>query len=352
MTDKSATLMNKETKPCAANRIAPAGGEERRGRRAGACRRLRIALACGALLPLVLACNGNGGRRDKAADTPAPTATETPRRFVLPSVPAYLREPESRLEYLTLHYWDAFDFRDTAYLHLPDITEQALIDYMDLLARTDSTLAARGIRGMLHAASREPRMLACLTDVMRRYWTDPNSPMCREEAFEPVCRYLLDSLPADDPLRAAAEYDLHRIRQNRPGTPAQDFAFTTASGRRTRLGEVESPLLLLLFYDPDCPACREVIGAMKENPLFADPHARGFDILAVYADGFPELWPKARRMIPPAWLNGYDHRGDILSKGLYALDAMPVLYLLDRRKRVILKDAPLSAVERRLSAPH
>ena len=55
------------------------------------------------------------------------------RTFQLPQVPAMLQTPELRAKYVAEHYWDHFDFRDTAYIHLPDITEQAAVNYMDLL---------------------------------------------------------------------------------------------------------------------------------------------------------------------------------------------------------------------------
>ena len=58
---------------------------------------------------------------------------ETPKAFVLPEVPASLNTPEARANYVCEHYWDHFDFADTTYLHTPEVTEQALVDFMDLM---------------------------------------------------------------------------------------------------------------------------------------------------------------------------------------------------------------------------
>ena len=55
------------------------------------------------------------------------------RTFTLPEVPVMLNTPELRASYVMEHYWDNFDFADTAYIHLPDITEQAIVNFMDLM---------------------------------------------------------------------------------------------------------------------------------------------------------------------------------------------------------------------------
>ena len=51
--------------------------------------------------------------------------------------------------------------------------------------------------------------------------------------------------------------------------------------------------------------------------------------------------------IPTSWINGYDKDGK--AKGsLYDFAAMPTLFLLDKDKRVLLKDVNLIIVERYL----
>jgi hypothetical protein len=63
-------------------------------------------------------------------------------------------------------------------------------------------------------------------------------------------------------------------------------------------------------------------------------------ILALYPDEDIETWKAYRSAIPPTWLNACDGTAakKIKSK-LYAIRAIPSLYLLDRNKRVLLRDA-------------
>ena len=50
-------------------------------------------------------------------------------------------------------------------------------------------------------------------------------------------------------------------------------------------------------------------------------------------------WREYRGHIPPSWINGYDAGCVVREKSLYDLHAIPALYLLDRDKRVLVKDS-------------
>ena len=54
-------------------------------------------------------------------------------------------------------------------------------------------------------------------------------------------------------------------------------------------------------------------------------------------------------MIPSKWINGYDKELTVRNRELYDLKAMPTLYLLDKDKKVLLKDAPVEQVEQYLA---
>ena len=49
-------------------------------------------------------------------------------------------------------------------------------------------------------------------------------------------------------------------------------------------------------------------------------------------------------MIPEEWICGFDKTGVLVAKKLYDLRPSPSLYLLDKKKSVILKDARLDEI--------
>ncbi len=60
-------------------------------------------------------------------------------------------------------------------------------------------------------------------------------------------------------------------------------------------------------------------------------------VLAIYTEGDEEVWQAALPTMPAGWLVGTD-RSVVKEKALYDLKAMPCLYLLDKQKRVLVKD--------------
>ena len=97
--------------------------------------------------------------------------------------------------------------------------------------------------------------------------------------------------------------------------------------------------LLLLFYDPECESCHEVLMQMAADRALAEAVKAGkLSVLAVYTEGNDGTWRKALPDMPEGWTVGTD-REAVKQGALYDLKAMPSLYLLDGQKRVVLKDA-------------
>lgn len=289
---------------------------------------------------LFAACGG------KKQDTVTDAAEKKALAFTLPEVPVMLQSPEDRLNFVVQHYWDNFDFKDTAYIHAPDVTEQALVDYMDLLVRVPETLADSCLTRTINATAQEGKMLKYFAETLRRYLFDPNSPIRNEEMYEPVGRFLATSSIVDEAVRSRARHDLKLIGMNKVGTVAADFAYTLPTGVKKRMHAILSPYTLLLFYNPDCHGCAETLATMKSSPVLNSPTVmKQVKILAFYPDEDHEAWVNHQNEIPITWINSYDKELTVLTEELYDLKAMPTLYLLDKDKKVVLKDVAVGTVE-------
>ena len=60
----------------------------------------------------------------------------------------------------------------------------------------------------------------------------------------------------------------------------------------------------------------------------------------IYIDEEIDVWKERMSAYPKDWINGYDPDYIIRTDRLYAVRAVPSLYLLDGNKTVLLKDAP------------
>ena len=63
-------------------------------------------------------------------------------------------------------------------------------------------------------------------------------------------------------------------------------------------------------------------------------------VLNIYIDEDIEAWRSYMPIYPENWYNGFDPDLVIRGENLYNVRAIPSLYLLDRDKTVIMKDAP------------
>ena len=174
--------------------------------------------------------------------------------------------------------------------------------------------------------------------VAYRLWGSPSSPYRNDARYVAFLDSLLarDSLP--EGLRERAEERRRIAMLNRQGSIANDFRYLERNGGEYSLHDLESPLTLLIFYDPECPHCTDILKwyASSDDINKAIDDNR-LTVVAIYAEGKRDVWDKTRNDMPANWLVGYDLSG-ILDNDLYDLPAMPTPYLLDSNKRVLRKD--------------
>lgn len=290
-------------------------------------------------LVLILAAVGLAACGGRAPRRPAAATAETPAVFLPAIAPAALA-PEERVEWLRWHYWDNFDFADTAFLARADTLQlfEAYARYVQLLfsAPTDGA----PMDSLMRRAAVSRPMLDYFAMLADRVLGDPNSPLRNDEFYIPVLRAQLSSPWYDEYERLAPEYRLSLASQNRIGEPANDFRYTLASGATGTLYGLRAEYVLLFINNPGCPMCREIREAISASPMLTEliEHGR-LRVLALYPDENLDEWRAYREQIPASWINAYDDGCVLREKGLYDLSAIPSLYLLDAQKRVLVKDA-------------
>ncbi len=282
------------------------------------------------ILLLALCCAASCGRRHApATEHPAPALF---RPAALPSsLPA-----SDRAEYLRTHYWDTFDFADTLFIARADTLHMldAFASYVALGA--DSVAMADLVR----RASVSRPMLDYFGMLAERVLHDPNSPLRDVERYIPVLRGKLASPWYDTLERLGPETELRLALRNRVGEQAGDFRCTLASGATTRLYDLRADYTLLLLTDPECPMCRRTTEELLASPRLNELAERGtLRILTLYSGEDTAAWRRSLSHAPRGWLHACDAACTVRDEGIYDLRALPALYLLDREKRVLVKDS-------------
>lgn len=296
---------------------------------------------CFLLATTGIACKKNASHKQTQERT-------FPKPIVLPEIPPTLVSEQDRIYYLLQHYWDSMDFTDTTYVHHPDITEQSLVDYIDLLNRTENPERVKKVMDQFFvqaAMDSSGVLFHYIIEVLTRYLRDPNSPLRNETNYAFVVENILNGnypqLTQED--KEKARFDLSLIEKNKRGTIATDFDYTLLSGGKSSLHRLKVPYTLLFFYEPDCSGCKEYVEWLRQEDSFNSLVNQGtLKVLTLYVEDDLESWRKNAINLPSSWIKAYDEKGVILQNDLYHLEASPTLYLLDTQKKVILKDAALN----------
>ena len=184
-----------------------------------------------------------------------------------------------------------------------------------------------------------------MVGMTEKYLYDPNSPLRDEDLYGPFARMLAESSLTPDGRRTGYRWIAEKCSLNSRGTRAADFSFTDLRGRRRTLYGIPAERLLLIFGNPDCKGCREILGQIAADARLSQLVASGkLKIVDVYIDEDVAAWKAGSGRYPADWINGYDHTHTIRGDVIYNVRALPSLYLLDADKTVLLKDAPADRV--------
>ncbi len=305
---------------------------------------------CVAVMALA-SCGGASKKLDAAADSTIVSSLPV-TQFPYPDIPAMFVHPGERMEFLLNHYWDNFPFADTVALNNSNVTDQGYVNYIALLAdeATTDVLRQKSLDKFCLLFTQDCRSFDTFSKLTDDYLSDPNSPQYNESLYVLYLHAMINCNSVDEARKSTFRYKMDLINRNNPGTKAFDFAYVLSSGRRSSLMRtpVNGNRLILIFFDPDCPHCHDVISQMiADSALSAAIDAGKVTVLAVYTEGDDTVWKRVLPDMPRNWMVATDG-AVIKDESLYDLKAMPSLYLLDGNKTVILKDAPYEGIRHEL----
>jgi thiol-disulfide isomerase/thioredoxin len=319
---------------------------------------LTISIIGTALLTTISCSSSKKTQTEARTDFATIPQTIVPDTFVLPVIPEGLTNPDDRAQYLAMHFWDRFNFADRELIQRPDITEQAFVDYISILQYVSREDAGKSLLYTLDKAETDTAFYRHFASLFDKYLYDPNSPFRNEEFYLPVLQQLVQSplLPEETVSRYAFQLDM--ALKNRIGQKANDFLYTLASGQSFSLYDLRSEYTLLMFSNPGCPTCEAVMAQLNDSKPLNDalalnsPTRTMLTVLTLYPDNDLSEWLAHLPQMPAGWVHAYDKGMEITQRRLYDIKAIPTLYLLDKEKKVLLKDTSLEAIESFFSVIH
>ncbi len=288
------------------------------------------------------------------------------REFPMVTPPAMMQDTGEIIEYMSMHYWDAFLSRpqdpEKTYLcdsvHVAGVLkgdlEQCFANYIYILENLPLKTAQKAVRHMAAKIQEHESADTCsnvfesFADIAEKYMFDPNSPLRNEDLYSPFAAALSQSQHLDSSTKDRYAYVASMCRLNEVGTKATDFCFNDRRGREYTLYGIRTDYTLLFFSNPGCHSCLEIINALKEDQTVSRMIAeKRLAVLNIYIDEDLKEWKDYMPIYPEEWYNGFDRDLVIRKDNLYNVRAIPSLYLLDTDKTVLLKD---TTTERLLNA--
>ena len=300
---------------------------------------------------LLCACGPRGGK-----NVSAPAA---PREFPQVEVPSMYSDPAERTAYAAGHFWDRFTDTTKVYAcdsvtvnGVPMETLEAQMGlFATLLGQMPLEEGGKAVARLYDRAEAFERkypdsnVFEQLSRWTKHYLYDPNSPVRNEDLYGYYVDRLSKSDLIDSEYRMGYEWEARMCRLNRVGTPAADFSFTDTRGRVRTLYGLKAEYTVLIFGNPGCKACMDIMEAMESTSEVAELISSGrLQVVDVYIDQEIDDWKAHIPEYPKTWINGYDHNYAIRTDLIYNVRGIPSIYLLDADKTVLMKDAPQEQV--------
>ena len=279
--------------------------------------------------------------------------------------PAMMEDAQDRAEYMALNTWNKL--LDPAREYPSDSTlvsgvrrgdvEQKFADWTSIMEHAGQRIWSKAVGNLYGRAfacekkDSSSQVFETFADLFQKYYYNPNSPMRNEDVYYHFVSRYASYEGLSDVLKGKYEREARLCALNSIGTKAADFRFTDRRGNTRNLYDIKAEQTLLFFSNPGCEACMNIINVLREDPVISSMVASGrLAVVNIYIDEDIQTWRSYMPVYPEEWYNGFDPDMILRSNEIYAIRAIPSLYLLDSEKRVIMKDAPEERLFRYLSS--
>jgi thiol-disulfide isomerase/thioredoxin len=263
-----------------------------------------------------------------------------------PPPPAGLKPYDSKgqpnndfFRWIKAHYWDQNDFTDKRLLY-NDLWYRYLNGYLEKFtaAQPDSLNAA--IDRLLRKMPKDSLFYQFTVQYTSQLFEQSGWPGADRVFVHLADTYLQPgSTPwLDEATLLRIQYKADINRPNLTGNPAPPLVLPDETDHPVRLDTIHAPFTLLIFYSPLCEHCMSYLPDIYQTYLDARP--LGLAAVAVNTDNEYQNWKQFVVQQGWLWYDVADPSGKNDFEKPFAAFNLPVLYLLDKDKKILLKRIP------------
>ena len=121
---------------------------------------------------------------------------------------------------------------------------------------------------------------------------------------------------------------------------ADDFEVLTAEGQKMALyDQPKGRLTVLVFFDPDCAACRQSMFGLRHSSLVNELIGEEvLQVMTVHVGYEEQLWRDMLKDMPDTWIKTTTTVEKLDGK-CYDLSSLPALYLLDADRKIMVRES-------------
>jgi hypothetical protein len=250
-------------------------------------------------------------------------------------------------EYFKGHYWDGIDFADDRLVRTPFFEEKLEKYYRDLVSPSPDSLIKEIDMMLLYSRTAKEMYKYLMVHFVQEY-INPKY-MGQDAVFVHLFEKYINTGKAEFFTPQYKDFTTKRaysLMANLLGKQAPQLDMVDTAGRPTPLYNEQAEFTVICFWDPTCSHCKETVPRV-DSIFKAKWKNEGVKIYGVKTDGTMAEW---KDFIHDHHLDGWTHVYQLSTKEeedtrlqrpgykqLYDVYQTPLLYLLDRDKRIIAK---------------
>jgi thiol-disulfide isomerase/thioredoxin len=270
-----------------------------------------------------------------------------------PVVPPAAKHPGGRYDsnyayhYYKSHYWDGVEFDDERLVRTPFFEPKLDRYYRELVAPNPDSIIKEVDHMILYSRGSKEMYKYFMVHFVQKY-VNPEF-MGQDAVFVHLFEKYINTGQTDFFTEQYKDFMTRRaysLMANLIGRPAANLEMVDSADKPRPLYDIKSELIVLCFWDPTCSHCKETVPRL-DSMYQAKWKKMGVTLYGVMTDGGKENWTK---FIQEHKLNDWIHVYQLPSKEvednaagkpsykqLYDVYQTPLLYLLDKDKRIVAK---------------
>lgn len=249
----------------------------------------------------------------------------------------------NQYRYFKDHYFDNIDLSEAGLLYTP-IYYNKLEFYFDKLVHPHYDSVIQDVSALLNKLDKSNKELYryTLSRLLSKF--ESSKLITHENVFYFIGdEYYFNRTPpegtSEEFLKKLRER-LDKIKTCRIGQQAMDFIAKDKDGNFRSLSQMNYDFTILIIYDPHCGTCKKT---MKQLSEYFEAHKNKHNV-GIYSASTNERKDDDKITVPndPRWVDVFDSNG---YRSLYDSYSVPLIYILDKNKKILMKRVSVEQVE-------